>query len=235
MTGRRRRRGQLVLLAAAVVVTALVPMLLAYAQLGAGGEAAGPATDERATLAHAERTLERSVADATLALANETEANRHRAVAERTTDRLGSAVAALEASGTNRGVTVDITRNATAAGQWAETACPRGPARAFDACTVTDGVVTQTRANSTALVAVAFDISVRGAEGTAASTVVVRGVRGVVADDVDAGYRDRAAADAGSAAVGGPRSTVGAALAAGSVTVTTAPPSGALATSNAPS
>jgi hypothetical protein len=76
---------------------------------------------------------------------------------------------------------VSVTRNDTAARQWARTACPRGRARAFGACVATEGVVTQTRANSTALVAVAVDISVRGADGTATATLVVRGVRGAVA------------------------------------------------------
>jgi hypothetical protein len=37
-------------------------------------------------------------------------------------------------------------------------------------------------ANSTALVAVAFDVTVRGPDGTATVTVVIRGVRGAVAE-----------------------------------------------------
>lgn len=199
----RRRRGQLVLLAAAVVVTALVPMLLAYAQLtagvGAGGDVAHTA-DQRATLADATRTLERSVSDTSRTLAGGTIADRHDAVASRTINHLAQAVEALESSGTNRGVAVSVARNATAAKQWARTACPRGPSRVFGSCVVTDGVVTQTRANTTAVVAVAFDVTVRGSSGTASATVVVRGVRGAVATD---SHPDRDAAldrspDAGS-------------------------------------
>jgi len=184
-----RDRGQLVLLAAAVVVTALAPMLLAYAQLtagagvGAGSDAAGTAA-ERATLDDSTRALERAVGDATLALANAS-ADRHGAVARRAIDRLGPTVTALESSGTNRGVVVSITRNDTAARRWARGACPRGRARAFGACVATEGIVTQTRANSTALVAVAVDISVRGADGTATTTLVIRGVRGAVAATAD--------------------------------------------------
>jgi len=179
-----RNRGQLVLLAAAVVVTALVPMLLAYAQLtagvGAGSDVAATAT-QRETLDDTTRALERAVADATLALANETSADRHAALAVQVDDRLEPTVAILESSGTDRGVVVSITRNSTAARQWAAVACPRGTDRAFDSCAVTEGIVTQTRANTTALVAVAVDITVRGADGTARATVVVRGVRGAVA------------------------------------------------------
>lgn len=180
-----RRRGQLVLLAAAVVVTALAPMLLAYAQVtvddGTRGDAAGPSA-ERAALVDAKRSLERSVADATLALANETEADRHRLVTRRATGRLGSALVALESSGTTRDVVVEATRNDTAARRWAGTACPRGPDHLFDECVTIDGVVTQTRANATALVAVGFDVSVHGPDGTVTMTVVIRGVRGAVAD-----------------------------------------------------
>jgi hypothetical protein len=178
------RRGQLVLLAAAVVVTALVPMLLAYAQLtvGVAGYDVTGAAAERTTLDDATRSLERAVADTTVAVANGTDPDSHRTVAALSTDRLNSTVTTLESSGTARGVTVAIDRNASAARNWARTGCPRGPGRVFDTCAVADGVVTQTRANSTALVAVAFDVTVRGPDGRATVTVVIRGVRGVVAD-----------------------------------------------------
>jgi hypothetical protein len=179
MTG---RRGQLVLLAAAVVVTALVPMLLAYAQLTVvvADDVTG-AADERTVLADTTRTLERAVADTTTTLANGTGPDSHRAVATLATDSFAPTVTALESSGTDRGVAVTVARNASAARDWARTDCPRGPSRAFRPCAVTDGVVTQTRANSTGLVAVAFDVTVRGPDGTAAVTVVIRGVRGTVA------------------------------------------------------
>jgi hypothetical protein len=188
----RRRRGQLVLLAAAVVVTALVPMLLAYGQLTVGADAGSDAADtasERATLADATRSLERAVGNTTLALADGANADRHDIVAEQAVDRLDSPISTLESSGANRGVAISITRNDTAARRWARTDCPRGPSRAFDSCVVSDGVVTQTRANSTALVAVAVDISVRGPDGTARATVVIRGVRGAVTDRSGAAVR----------------------------------------------
>jgi hypothetical protein len=174
------RRGQLVLLAAAVVVTALAPMLLAYAQLAA--DADPRSATERAALADAKRSLERSVADTTLAVANGTDADDHRSVRQSATDRLGPALDALESSEATRALVVDVARNDTAARRWAGRACPFGPERVFEACVTTDGVVTQTRANSTALVAVAFDIVVRGPDGTARATVVIRGVGGAVAD-----------------------------------------------------
>ncbi|WP_251341431.1 DUF7261 family protein [Haloplanus halophilus] len=176
-----RRRGQLVLLAATVVVTALVPMLLAYAQLGYAGDVAATA-DERTTLTESKRVLERSVAETTGAVSNGTAADEHRLAVEVATDRLDPAVAAVESAGTERGVAVEVTRNASAARRWAAEHCPRGPHRAFGACLTTDGVVTQTRANTTALVAVAVDVRVGGPDGAARATFVVRGVRGAVAD-----------------------------------------------------
>jgi hypothetical protein len=178
-----RRRGQFVLLAAAVVVTALAPMLLAYAQLAYVDGGGGETPDARATLGDAERTLERTVGDVTVALANRTAADRHRFLADLAVDRLAPARTRIESSGTDRGLTVAVDRNATAATRWAEAACPRGPARAFGDCVVTDGVVTQTRANTTALVAVAVDVRVAGPDATTEATFVVRGVRGTVADD----------------------------------------------------
>ena len=161
-------------------------MLLAYAQLtvgiagGVADDVGGP--DATQSLDDATRSLERAVADTTVAVANGTDPDSHRTVAALATDRLNSTVGSLESAGTARGVTVAIDRNASAARNWARTGCPRGPGRAFDTCAVADGVVTQTRANSTALVAVAFDVTVRGPDGTATVTVVIRGVRGAVAE-----------------------------------------------------
>jgi hypothetical protein len=175
------RRGQFVLLAAAVVVTALVPMLLAYAQVGATTGSPAP-TVERTTVTDAKRVLERSVAETTVALANDSDADGPGGVAAATADRLRPAVASVESAGATDGVTVAVSRNHTAATRWAGADCPHGPAREFGTCRVSDGVVTQRRANRTALVAVGFDVTVRSPRGTVAATFVVRGVRGAVAD-----------------------------------------------------
>ncbi|GAB6860351.1 hypothetical protein JCM17092_04400 [Haloplanus litoreus] len=169
------------MLAAAVVVTALVPMLLAYAQLGYAGDVT-VAPDERRTLSDGKRVLERSVAEATRAVSSGTEADQHRLAVDVAADRLDPAVARVETSATDRGVTVAVGRNASAARRWAASDCPRGPDRAFGACHLTDGFVTQTRANTTALVAVAVDVRVRGPGGETRATFVVRDVRGAVAD-----------------------------------------------------
>lgn len=184
----RERRGQFVLLAAVVVVTALVAMLAAYAQLGPRTSVADPAV-ERTSVADAKRALERSVAETTTALANGTDEGdeRPRAVARAADDRLGPAAANVESAGSTRGVAVTVTRNDTAATQWAEAACPRGQSRRFGDCVVTDGVVTQPRANGTAVVAVAFDVTAQGRRGTMEATFVVRGVRGAVGEYPEGG------------------------------------------------
>lgn len=175
-----RARAQLVLLAAAVVVAALVPMVFAYAQLGYDADVRG-APDARATVTDAQRLLERAVGSAASALDSEVGPDQHEALAREMDDRLAPAVSRLAASGADRDLTVSVERNATAARAWAADACPGGPTRQFGACVVTDGVVTQTRANTTTVVAVAFDLHVRGPQSTTEATVVVRAVGGVVA------------------------------------------------------
>jgi hypothetical protein len=182
MSRRSDRRGQLILLAAAVVVTALVPMILAYAQVGYGGAPTEPAPAQTgATVADSKRVLERSVAEAAGVVSARTGPNQHQSAADIAVAELEPAVQSIESTGTDRTV-VDVSRNASAAGRWAERACPRGPNRAFGPCVLADGVVTQTRANTTALVAVAVDVHARGPHGATRTTLVVRGVRGAVAD-----------------------------------------------------
>mgnify|MGYP000005862283 CR=1 FL=1 len=116
-------------------------------------------------------------------LANDTDASSHDAVARSAIGQFERTATAISTSGADRGAVVSVARNTTAARRWARGDCPRGPNRAFGTCVVTDGVVTQTRGNSTALVAVAVDISVRSPDADMRTTVVVRGVRGVVAAD----------------------------------------------------
>lgn len=174
----RRARAQLVLLAAAVVVAALVPMLLAYAQLSYHADVRGT-SDVRASVANAERVLERAVRATSADVEGTVAPGEHERAAGRVDDGLDPAITRLESSGAGRDLTVSVERNATAARRWAVEDCPGGPVREFGPCVVTDGVVTQNRANSTAVVAVGFDLHVRGPRATADATVVVRAVGGV--------------------------------------------------------
>lgn len=168
------RRGQVVLAAAAVVAVTLVPMTLAYLQLGAHPDVeAGGDYDDPAADVH--RALEGAVHEA----AHETRTHpwpaRERTVAA-ADDRLASATASLAGAGVEEGVAYRIARNGTAARAWAERNCPGGDMREFGDCEVSRGIVVQERAGETHVVAVAFDVTVTTERGTTSFTAVYRPV-----------------------------------------------------------
>ncbi|MFC6987941.1 hypothetical protein ACFQJD_19075 [Haloplanus sp. GCM10025708] len=79
------------------------------------------------------------------------------------------------------GVDYAVAFNDTAADRFAETHCPGGELREFEPCAATGGVVAQSRANQTVVVAAAFDVTARSARGHASATYVYWGVNGSVA------------------------------------------------------
>lgn len=166
-------RGQTVLLAATVIALAMVPLAVAYLQLGAHPDVAAPADEpdgERTV-----RALDRALADARAGVpSGHPWQNRSEGVAKVRT-RLAPAIDRLETAGVAEGVARSITYNETAAGEWAGTECPGGPARQFGDCEAIDGVVVQDRLGETHVVAVAFDVRVTTERGTTELTVVVRG------------------------------------------------------------
>jgi hypothetical protein len=165
-------RGQTVLLAALVIALAMVPLGVAYLQMGIHPDVAAPADEpdgERTVLA-----LERSLADArTDVPATYPWGNRSDAVSVVRT-RMQPSIDRLEADGITEGVPRSIAYNETAAGEWADEACPGGPARQFGDCEAIDGVVVQDRVGETHVLAVAFDVQVTTESGTTSLTVVVR-------------------------------------------------------------
>ena len=156
-------RGQLVLTAALVLVVALVPMVLAYMQLGYHGDVrtgigGDPATDT-------ERVLDRSVHDASEDIAaNYRWAERSDAV-RTVRDRLNSPIRALERSRLDSGVAVGIAYDERRARAFADRHCPTGPDRQFGTCTASDGVVLQERGGRTHVLAVAFELRITTPEG----------------------------------------------------------------------
>ncbi|MFC6987906.1 hypothetical protein ACFQJD_02770 [Haloplanus sp. GCM10025708] len=64
------------------------------------------------------------------------------------------------------GVDYAVAFNDTAADRFAETHCPGGELREFEPCAATGGVVAQSRANQTVVVAAAFDVTARSAAAT---------------------------------------------------------------------
>ena len=153
----RGDRGQVVLLAAAVVVVALVPMLLAYAQLGYLDDAAAGETPP-APETDALRLLRQAVAEAAGEVDGDTAWADRKTAADRANATLDSRVSRIETARIADGVAVGIEQNATAATRWAAANCPSGPMRRFGPCEADGGVILQERAGEATLVAVAYDV-----------------------------------------------------------------------------
>lgn len=172
-SGSGDRRGQLVLLAAAVLAVALVPMTLAYLQLGyhedvdASGAGDTPLRD-------AERTLDSALHDAVDGVPERYPwSNRTGAVTE-VRNRLRDDLSTLNRSGVESGTASAVSYNHSRALVWAGENCPSGPARQFGPCRADRGVVVQSRANQTHVLAVAFDVRITASEGRWRSTTTVR-------------------------------------------------------------
>lgn len=173
----RDRRGQVVLLAAATVAIALVPMLVAYLQLGyhadveASAEFESPVRDAERELGHAVRHAERSIAG-------------DYAWSEREAARRGFLEAfeparrQLERARVEDGIAVEVARNRTAGDAWAREACPSGPKRAFGPCRADGGIIFQERAGETHLLGAAFDVRVTTSDGWTELTVRIRSIPG---------------------------------------------------------
>ncbi|SFF89455.1 hypothetical protein SAMN04488063_0691 [Halopelagius inordinatus] len=170
-------RGQVVLLAAVVVAVALVPMTVAYAQLGYDAdrtETPGPTDPSR--LDEARETLRTSLVVASADVDGAYTWGRRDAAAETVRDAVDADARRLarDRAGDERSLTVSA--NGSAAARWAGRRCPRGDGRNFGSCVVEDGVVVQDRAGETTVVAAAFDLSVVGPGERSTVTVVVRPV-----------------------------------------------------------
>lgn len=177
--GRGRRRAQVVLVAAAAVALALVPVLLAYLQLGYHDDV-GASADYTAPTHDAQRALERAVHDAGETVDGEYgwgRQQRQQAAAD-VRERLGPRLAALRESRVERGTVYEVSYNETAAETHAREQCPRGEGRRFGPCQADGGVVVQRRAGETHLLAVAFDLAVTTERGRTEVTLVVPAVSG---------------------------------------------------------
>jgi hypothetical protein len=173
------RRGQVVLVAAVVVALALVPVLMAYLQLGYHGDV--DATERYTHPTHnAERVLERGVHDVGgRVTGNHSWGRRGRAV-EAVREGLDPRLETLRAARVERGTVYRVAFNGSAAvAAFAGDRCPGGPDRQFGPCHAHDGVVVQERAGETHVVAVAFDVTVVGERRTVEETIVVWVVGGV--------------------------------------------------------
>lgn len=170
-------RAQVVLVAAGVIAVALVPMVLAYLQLGyhadvdASGAQPRPAMDAR-------RVLDRAVHNASTAVDGEYSWHRRSAAISDVNETLRGYRSRIETAHVDRETVYEIGRNETAATNWASAHCPRGPNRQFGRCEADDGIVVQNRTGETTVLAVAYDVHVIDDRGTTNVTLVVHAVGG---------------------------------------------------------
>lgn len=163
-------RGQVVLLAALALAVALVPIVLAYLQLGYHADTASPTGTAPET--DAERVLDRAVHDAATGVADSYEWRRRDEAIQTVHDRLDPPIEALERSRLSSGIVYQISVNQSRAKTWRQTHCRSGPDRQFGPCESSRGVVVQERGGRTHILAVAFDISVTAPDGERRLTTI---------------------------------------------------------------
>jgi hypothetical protein len=156
----------MVLLAALAIAVALVPLLLAYLQLGYHPDVAEPGQDH---VRGVERTVERELVNATAGIpASYAWADRTVAVTAVRT-RLAATLETLNRSAVARATVIQVSYNNSLASRWAAANCPGGPDRQFGSCDVDRGVVVQDRAGRTHVLAIGLDVKIQS-EGMAVTS-----------------------------------------------------------------
>lgn len=167
------RRGQLVLVAAVLVAVAMVPMVLAYLQLGYHADVrAGGAQDDPSAEAHS--ALVRSVHGASAEIPGTFRWSNRDAAVGSVRSALDPRLSTVETARVGEGIHRDVSYNQTLADQWASANCPGGPDRQFGSCEAIDGVVVQERAGWTHVLAVGFDLRTTTEREQTALSLVVR-------------------------------------------------------------
>lgn len=153
-----RDRGQLVLLAAVALAITLVPLALAYLQLGYHDDihsGAGPPP-----AGEVERTLDRGLHDAADGIPFDYSWRERSAAADAVRDRLSGTIESITSAGLDRRRAYAIRYNGTHAATWATDRCPGGAERQFGPCTADGGVILQERQDRTHVLGAAFDIEI---------------------------------------------------------------------------
>ncbi len=170
MTDRsRRERSQLVLLAAVALAAALVPLTVAYLQLGYQATVDA----DRSPIQDLQGTLDRALVDAADGVPDQYPWSDRTTAVTAVRDRLRPTLATLNTSRLDAGRAVAVTYNATRGQAWADSHCPAGPDRQFGPCRVDRGVVVQDRAGRTHVLAVAVDVAVAGPDAEQRAVIVV--------------------------------------------------------------
>lgn len=165
-----RDRGQLVLVAAIALAVALVPLGLAYLQLGYHKDIDTSVDPEPARQITA--TLDRSVHAATAEVPGHDWDDRTTHV-EAIQAHLAPTLETVTTARLADGHVYSVTYNDTRARAWQRNHCPAGPDRQFGPCGAIDGVVVQERDGRTYLLAVAVDLRITTPDGEMEVTTVV--------------------------------------------------------------
>jgi hypothetical protein len=161
---RDRDRGQLVLLAAVALAVALVPLVLAYLQLGYHEDIHGGTSQSHTQQVDA--TLERATHDVVSGIPAEYAWTERSTAVDAVQTRLEPTEQAITTAGLGRGTATAVSYNKTRAKHWADTNCPGGPDRQFGPCLADEGIVIQERQGRTHVLAVAVDVRVTAPEQT---------------------------------------------------------------------
>lgn len=165
----RREGGQLVLVAAVALAAALVPLAVAYLQLGYQATVDA----DRSPIQDIRGTLDRALVDAAGDVPDQYPWSDRTAAVTAVRDRLRPTLATLNTSRLAAGRAVAVTYNATRGQAWVDSHCPAGPDRQFGSCRVDRGVVVQDRAGRTHVLAVAVDVAVAGPNAEQRAVIVV--------------------------------------------------------------
>ncbi|AGN01321.1 hypothetical protein L593_06870 [Salinarchaeum sp. Harcht-Bsk1] len=166
------RRSQLVLVAAGVIAMGLLPIVLAYTQLGYAGMAATEPSATTAT-ADAHRAIERAAFDASEPSQGVRPWAARSGVADEVASRFDDRVASIETGRIERGIHHAIERNTSAASAWASANCPGGSSRQFGPCEAREGIVLQERGGDTQVLAIAVDLRTLTEDATYTGTYLL--------------------------------------------------------------
>lgn len=168
---RETDRGQLVLIAAIALVVALVPLVLAYAQLGYHEdlESAGQPNQPE----QIDRTLDHALQDVVGNATFEFEWEERQEATGTVRERLAPKITAIEESGLDAGTAIHVSYNDSKTDSWVAGNCPSGENRQFGDCDGVNGIAVQERNGDTHVLGVGFDIVIISPEAETSLTTII--------------------------------------------------------------
>jgi len=168
---RHKARGQLVLIAAVALAVVLLPLVLAFLQLGyhADIEAGSPTLSE----SDVERPLQQALHNATESTPEKYTWDERDVAAKSVTATLAPTLDILNQSAVEDGTLIRISPNQSESQKWADSSCPSGPDRDFDDCVASDGLILQDRDDRTHVLGAAYDIAISTPEKDIELTTVI--------------------------------------------------------------